>query len=37
VASATSIIQNPYAYTLDTASQVKSIVTAGAGAGKIGL
>ncbi|WP_203779046.1 pectate lyase family protein [Paractinoplanes rishiriensis] len=27
----------PYAYTLDTASQVKSIVSAGAGVGKLGL
>jgi pectate lyase len=27
----------PYAYTLDTASTVKSVVTAGAGSGKLGL
>jgi len=32
-----SVASIPYAYSMDAASSVKSIVTAGAGAGKIGL
>ena len=32
-----SVASIPYSYSLDTASNVKSIVTAGAGTGKLGL
>jgi pectate lyase len=32
-----SVASIPYAYTMDAASSVKSIVTAGAGTGKLGL